>query len=44
MLSGILRPDKGTMEIAARAFLKIFGQGKFFFISDDPYYFSNSTR
>lgn len=44
MLSGILKPDEGSIAIdGERIFEKEKVKGRFFYISDDQYYFNNST-
>lgn len=44
MLCGVLRPDSGTIKIdGMEVFENIDAKKLFFYISDDPYYFSNGT-
>ncbi|MFV0342385.1 MAG: ABC transporter ATP-binding protein [Anaerocolumna sp.] len=44
MLSGVLKPDSGTIKIdGMEIFENIEAKKLFFYISDEPYYFSNST-
>ncbi len=44
MLSGVLKPDKGTIRIdGMEVYENIEAKKLFFYISDDPYYFNNAT-
>lgn len=44
MLSGILKPDEGSVAIDGKeVFEDVFVKSRFFYISDDQYFFNNAT-